>query len=80
MASVQLRKAEIVAKKPVDARSGLLDGIRGGIALRAVTKTDQPKKEDEGLKSVAAILARRIAIAPEDSDDDDDDDDESNWD
>jgi len=80
ISSVQLRKAEPVTKKPVDSRTGLLDGIRGGIALRAVTKVDAPnKKEEAGLQSVAAILARRIAIAPEDSDDDDDDDD-ANWD
>lgn len=81
MKKVALKKSETApAPKKPDARSGLLQGIRGGIALKKVTPVQVEKREDDTApKSVAAILARRIAIAPEDSDEDSDEENDE-WD
>eukprot|EP01107_Rhizomastix_libera_P002782 TRINITY_DN147_c0_g1_i1.p1 TRINITY_DN147_c0_g1~~TRINITY_DN147_c0_g1_i1.p1 ORF type:complete len:550 (+),score=151.50 TRINITY_DN147_c0_g1_i1:56-1705(+) len=63
-----------VEPKKEEPRSSLLDSIKGGVSLKKVTSETLPKKEEPKEMTVAAILARRIAI--QESDDEDADDDE----
>jgi len=60
-------------EKPQDMRSGLLESIRQGMALksgveRKVEVAEADKPQEPGNLSVAQILARRIAIIGGDSD------------
>ena len=76
-----LKKA--VVKKEPDARSGLLDAIRGGGTKlrsakdRAPSRDRAPPPQPKAAAGVAEVLMRRIAIAGSESEDDDDDDDDS---
>ena len=75
----RLRKASdrVLADKPVDTQSALLDEIRKGRNLKkVVVQKASPAKgapsDALGGLSVGAILARRAALADSDSDSDDD--------
>eukprot|EP01114_Cavostelium_apophysatum_P000851 TRINITY_DN1074_c0_g1_i3.p1 TRINITY_DN1074_c0_g1~~TRINITY_DN1074_c0_g1_i3.p1 ORF type:complete len:496 (+),score=151.95 TRINITY_DN1074_c0_g1_i3:64-1551(+) len=78
---VQLKKSEAAPAKKPDARTGLLEGIRGGIRLKQVDNKAQQQqaKTEAAPSSVAAILARRIAIAASD-DEDSEEEDDADWD
>eukprot|EP01122_Echinamoeba_exundans_P007466 TRINITY_DN2315_c0_g1_i1.p1 TRINITY_DN2315_c0_g1~~TRINITY_DN2315_c0_g1_i1.p1 ORF type:complete len:499 (+),score=171.88 TRINITY_DN2315_c0_g1_i1:32-1528(+) len=76
------RATPAAAEKPVDARSSLLENIRGGIALKSAQnrelKSAAPVKEDVHAMSVAEILARRVAI--QGNSDSEGDEDDGDWD
>lgn len=76
----QLKKAEPAL--PRDPRSDLLAAIKQGISLKKVeqTRKEQAEKQQGMGDTVAAILARRIAVQDSDYEDNDDDDEDNEWD